>query len=204
MAADRDNPFVHLALGKIIPRPDDKIAEFRIALNLQPDLPDAHLQLGTVLLQDPAQHRESLEQLQQAVTLAPSDALTHYSYARVLEANGDKEGAAEQRKIADGLGGSPSPLRLFVGGQVMQAKLTSKPPPRYPQKAKAAHIQGKVLLEVLVGRDGAVKDIKVINGDTLLTEAAVKAVGKWRYQPTLLNGQPLEVATEVDVNFSLR
>lgn len=204
VAADPDNPFVHLALGKLIPRPDLKIVEFRNALNLQPDLSDAHLLLGNVLLQNPTQHREGLEQLQQAVTLAPSDAEAHYSYARALEANGDKEGAAEQRKITEGLGGNPTPPRIRVGGQVEGAKLISKPPPKYPQKAKAAHIEGTVRMDVLVGKDGAVKDIDVLSGDAILSEAAVKAVLKWRYQPTMLNDQPVEVATEVDVNFNLR
>jgi TonB family protein len=207
VAADPDNPFVHLALSEILARSgkaDAAITEVRTALNLQPDISDAHAHLGNLLLQNPTQHREALEQLQQAVSLVPSDPLTHYTYARALEANGDKDGAAEQRKIADGLGGHPAPKRIFVGGQVESAKLVSQPPPRYPQKAKAAHIEGTVRLNVLIGKNGAVKDIAGISGDPILSEAAVKALWKWRYQPTLLNGQALEVVTEVDVNFSLK
>jgi TonB family protein len=207
VAADPDNPFVHLALGKILARSGktgEAIAEGRTALNLQPDSAEAHLDLGDVLLQSSTQHREALEQLQEAVTLAPSDALTHYSYATALSLAGDKEGAAQQRKIGEELGGNPSPIRVFVGGMVMQAKLISKPPPHYPREAKAAHIEGKVRMNVLVGKDGAVKDIAVRSGDTLLSEAAIRAVWKWRYQPTLLNGQAVEVATEVDVIFNLK
>ena len=59
-------------------------------------------------------------------------------------------------------------------------------------------------MEVLIGKDGAVRDINPLSGDPTLTESAIKAVLKWHYQPTLLNGQPVEVATEVDVNFQLR
>jgi len=55
-----------------------------------------------------------------------------------------------------------------------------------------------------VSKDGAVKDIAVVSGDPALSEAAVQAVKKWRYHPTLLNGQAVEVLTEVDVNFNLR
>ena len=205
--ADPADPFVHLALGEILARlgnDDAAVDEFRTVLKLQPELSDAHFNLGDLMLHIPAQHREALEQLQQAVTLAPSDEVAHYSYARALEVNGDKEGAAEQRKIADGLRGNPFPKRIRVGGQVEVSRLRSKPQPRYPQKAKDAHIECTVRLDVLIGKNGAVKDIAEISGDPILSEAAVKAVWNWRYQPTLLNGQPVEVVTEVDVNFSLK
>jgi TonB family protein len=207
VAADPDNPFVHLALGEILDRldqRDESAVEFRTALKLLPESSDAHLYLGELLIHNPAQHREALEQLQQAVALAPSDEVAHNSYANALAVGGDKEGAAEQRKIADGLRGNPVPKRIRVGGQVMQAKLGSQARPHYPPEAKAAHVQGTVRLNVLIGRNGAVKDIEVVSGDSTLSEAAIKAVWKWRYQPTLLNGQPVEVVTEIDVNFNLK
>jgi protein TonB len=93
---------------------------------------------------------------------------------------------------------------IRVGGRLMQARLTSQPRPYYPQEAKAAHIEGTVRMNVLVGKDGAVKDIAVVSGDPILSEAAVQAVWKWLYQPALLNGQAAEVVTEVDVNFNLK
>jgi TonB family protein len=207
VAANPDNPFVHLALSEILARSgkaEAAITEVRTSLNLQPDLSEAHLQLGDVLLQNPTQHREALEQLQQAVALAPSDAAARNSYASALAITGDKEGAAEQRKIADGLGGFPASLRIRVGGQMMASKIISHPSPHYPQKAKSAHIEGPVRMDVLVDKDGSVKDIEVISGDPLLSEAAMNAVWKWRYQPILLKSQAVEVVTEVNVNFNLK
>ena len=96
-----------------------------------------------------------------------------------------------------------TPKRIRVGGQVEQAKLIFKPMPEYPQLAKVARIQGVVRLEAIISRDGTVQDLKVLSGHPLLVKSALEAVQRWRYQPTLLNGEPVEIITEVDVNFSL-
>jgi len=58
-------------------------------------------------------------------------------------------------------------------------------------------------MEAVIGRDGAVQNLRLVSGHPLLIEAAKKAVARWRYQPTLLNGEPVEVVTEIDVNFTL-
>jgi TonB family protein len=93
--------------------------------------------------------------------------------------------------------------RIRVGGNAQSAKLIYRPVPHYPVEPKQAHIQGVVKLYALIGRDGAVKELNVISGHPLLTPAAVEAVKQWVYQPTLLNGNPIEVETEIDVNFTL-
>ena len=95
------------------------------------------------------------------------------------------------------------PQRIRVGGQVEAAKLIYGPKPEYPPLAKMARIQGTVRLEALIAKDGTIKDLKVLSGHPLLVKAALSAVQQWRYQPTLLNGQPVEVETEIDVNFTL-
>lgn len=97
-----------------------------------------------------------------------------------------------------------TPRRVRAGGQVMQKKLIYQVPPRYPQDAKDEHIQGTVRLEAIIGRDGSINELKVLSGDPLLVDAATQAVRKWRYKPTTIQGQPVEVVTEVDVNFHLR
>jgi len=97
-----------------------------------------------------------------------------------------------------------TPRRVRAGGKVMQKKLIYQVPPRYPQEAERKHIEGTVRLEVIIGRDGSVSELKVLSGDPLLVDAATKAVRKWRYKPTTIQGQPVEVVTEVDVNFYLR
>ncbi|MBZ5537787.1 MAG: energy transducer TonB [Acidobacteriia bacterium] len=95
------------------------------------------------------------------------------------------------------------PLRMPVSIGVQQAKLIYAPTPVYPPLARSNHIQGAVVLEAIISRDGMVQDLKVESGHPLLVPAAVDAVSQWRYRPTLLNGQPVEVITTITVNFKL-
>ncbi len=83
----------------------------------------------------------------------------------------------------------------------MQAKLITAPPPVYPTGARNAGVSGEVLLNVTIGKDGSVTAVDVARGDAVLAPAAEDAVRRWKYQPTLLNGQPAEVVTQVSVNF---
>jgi TonB family protein len=90
------------------------------------------------------------------------------------------------------------PMRLRIGGNVQAAKIVKKVQPFYPPEVQT---QGTVRLHVIVGVDGSVLDATVLQGDPDLGKAAVGAVRQWRYQPTLLNKQPVEVDTVVDVIF---
>ena len=92
-------------------------------------------------------------------------------------------------------------VRISCG--VIAAKGLYQPPPEYPQLAKLAHIEGTVVLEAIIGIDGTINNLKIIRGQPLLARAALDAVKVWRYQPTLLNGESVEVLTEIDVNFKL-
>jgi protein TonB len=96
-----------------------------------------------------------------------------------------------------------TPKRIRVGGQVEAAKSIFRPNPQYPPLAKMARIQGVVRLEAIISRDGTIMDLKVLSGHPLLVKSALEAVQRWRYQPTLLNGEPVEVITEIEVNFTL-
>jgi len=96
-----------------------------------------------------------------------------------------------------------TPKRIRVGGQVESARLIFQPKPEYPPLAKMARIQGTVRLEAIISKDGTIQDLRVVSGHPLLVKSALEAVQRWRYQPTLLNGEPVEVVTEVDVNFTL-
>jgi protein TonB len=94
--------------------------------------------------------------------------------------------------------------RIREGGPPIRTRnLVYQERPEYPPLAKMAHIQGIVRMEVVIGRDGTVQDIKVLSGHPLLIEPALEAVSRWRYQPTLLNAEPVEVVTEVNINFQL-
>ncbi len=95
------------------------------------------------------------------------------------------------------------PQRIRVGGNVQNANLVSRVNPVYPPLAKQARIQGAVHFTVVIGRDGLIQNIEVISGHPLLVPAALEAVKQWTYKPTLLNSNPVEVITQVDVNFTL-
>jgi TonB family protein len=97
-----------------------------------------------------------------------------------------------------------SSKRLRVPGELEAAKLTSAPQPEYPQIAKMARIQGLVRLQAIVGQDGTIQDLRVLSGPPLLAKSALDAVSKWRYHPTLVKGRPVEVETEIDVNYALK
>jgi protein TonB len=93
------------------------------------------------------------------------------------------------------------PVRVTAG--VQSARLVFGPKPVYPPLALTTHTQGTVRIQAIIGRDGAIKNLQVLSGPPLLIPVAMAAVKQWRYQPTLLNGDPVEVITEVDVNFTL-
>jgi TonB family protein len=98
---------------------------------------------------------------------------------------------------------APGTRRITIGGNVQSAKLISQAKPVYPPLAKQARISGTVNLAVIISADGNVTDIRVISGHPLLIPAALEAVKDWKYSPTLLNGEPVEVSTQVDINFTL-
>jgi periplasmic protein TonB len=92
-----------------------------------------------------------------------------------------------------------------VGGNVQSAKLIKRPAPKYPAIAKTARIQGTVVLQAIIGKDGAVRNLTVISAASpLLVPSAMDAVKQWVYQPTLLNQEPVEVITEITVIFALQ
>jgi protein TonB len=86
---------------------------------------------------------------------------------------------------------------------VMMAKLIHQVTPPYPPLARQAGISGTVVLQAIIGRDGCIRDLQVLSGHPLLVPAAVDAVRQWLYQPTTLNGNPVEVLTTVEVKFVL-
>jgi protein TonB len=93
--------------------------------------------------------------------------------------------------------------RIRVGGNVQQAKLLRRTIPVYPPLAKQARIQGTVRFTAVIGTDGTIRNLQLLGGHPLLVPAAQEAVKQWAYQPTLLNGEPVEVITQIDVNFTL-
>ena len=96
-----------------------------------------------------------------------------------------------------------APQRIRVGGNVQRANQIFAPPPVYPPLAKQARIQGVVRLNAVINKEGLIEQLAAVSGHPLLIPSALEAVKKWRYKPTLLNGEPVEVVTQIDVNFTL-
>jgi protein TonB len=96
-----------------------------------------------------------------------------------------------------------TPSRVRVGGQVQNANLIRKIVPTYPALAKQARIQGTVRFNAIIGKDGTIQNLQMVSGHPLLVQAATEAVKQWLYKPTLLNNEPVEVITTIDVNFTL-
>ena len=95
------------------------------------------------------------------------------------------------------------PIR--VGGQIKEPRKTKEIKPIYPEIARKARIEGVVILEITVSKQGTVKDVKVLRGLPMgLTEAAVEAVKQWEYEPSTLNGRPVEVLVTVTARFNLQ
>lgn len=94
-----------------------------------------------------------------------------------------------------------APVR--IGGNIQDSKLIKKVTPIYPFVAKSAGVQGTVRFEAIISKTGAIRDVQVKGGPPALIEAATNAVKQWMYRPTLLNGEPIEVVTQIEVTFSL-
>jgi protein TonB len=110
------------------------------------------------------------------------------------------------------LGGVPSgvppppkvtPQRIRVSTGVQDARLVNKVDPVYPPLARQARIQGEVRLEAVIAKDGTIQNLRVIEGHPLLVQSALSAVQQWRYQPTVLNNEPVEVETVIIVRFRM-
>ncbi len=95
-----------------------------------------------------------------------------------------------------------STVKRIKVSHIEAARIIYQPKPEYPPLAIIARIQGTVRIEALISKNGAIEDLKVLDGHPFLVKAALNAVARWRYQPTLLNGEPVEVLTEIDVKFT--
>jgi TonB family protein len=97
----------------------------------------------------------------------------------------------------------PATQMIKVGGNVQAAMVLKRVTPVYPDAAKSLGVEGVVHLAVTIAKDGTVQEVHVLGGHPLLIMSAMDAVRQWVYRPTLLNGQPVQVETTVDINFTL-
>src|ERR671924_1687073 len=96
-----------------------------------------------------------------------------------------------------------TPQRVRVSQGVTQGLLIKKIQPAYPPLARQARIQGQVVLQADISKDGTIQNLRVISGHPMLAPSAIEAVKQWRYKPYFLNGEPVEVETQITVNFTL-
>lgn len=96
-----------------------------------------------------------------------------------------------------------TPQRVRVSSGVSQGLLIRKVPPAYPPLARQARIQGTVILQAQISKTGDIENLTLVSGHPMLAPAAIEAVKQWKYRPYLLNGEPVEVDTQVQVNFTL-
>ena len=97
-----------------------------------------------------------------------------------------------------------APQRVRVSQGVTQGMVIHRVQPMYPQMAKIARVQGPVVLAAIIGKDGTIQNLHVLStASPLLNQAALDAVKQWRYRPYILNGEPVEVDTQITVNFTL-
>ncbi len=166
---------------------EDGIANLNKALEIDPQYADAMAYLN-LLIRERADLRDTPEEYRNDVAVA------NQWVQKSLAAKGPLAAPA-----------SPgTPQRVRVGGNVQQANLIRKIAPVYPPEAKAARVQGAVQFTTLIGKDGSIQNLTLVSGHPLLVNAAREAVQQWQYKPTLLNGQPVEVITQIDVNFTLQ
>jgi protein TonB len=96
-----------------------------------------------------------------------------------------------------------TPQRVRVSSGVVQGLLVRRVNPVYPPLARQARIQGVVILQAQISKEGNIENLQLISGHPMLAPAAIDAVKQWKYRPYLLNGEPVEVETQVQVNFTL-
>jgi TonB family protein len=116
---------------------------------------------------------------------------------------------SDTAQVANGVPGAigpatEHPARVRVSSRVSMALLANRIAPLYPENAKRAHIQGTVLLRAVINREGDISHLEFISGPSELVSAAMEAVKQWRYKPYLFMGSPVEVETQIQVNFQLR
>jgi len=128
---------------------------------------------------------------------------------RVMGGTGDSQARnAVLASIGNGLNNLAqppprTPARPLRISQMMEGNLVHQVQPQYPSLARQAGIQGIVVLQAVIDGEGRIANLRVVSGPPLLRAAALDAVGQWRYRPYYLNGQPIEVETQVTVNFTL-
>jgi TonB family protein len=206
LSFNKTNPLSAAERARLV---SEGLQNLDIALALNPEYTDAMTYKNLLLREqaslatDPVQ-REALLREADVLFNKAIEARRQTAEARV---SGGTLGLSQPVLIAPGPPPPPpppSPPPQRIGSDVAQANLINQVAPVYPPLARAARLQGTVVMQVLIDRQGAIANVSVISGHELLVDAAVDAVKKWRYKPVLLNGQPIDVVTTITANFVMQ
>jgi len=182
---------------------DEGIANLDRALVLDPNYADAMAYMN-LLIRERADLRDTKEEYAADVAVADEWVQKNLNVKKSEAQSGIAPPPPPPPPASGGGGGgSPTPARIRVSGFVQEANLIKKVDAVYPPLAVQARISGQVRFTVIIGKDGSVLNVQLVSGHPLLVAAARDAVKQYVYRPTLLNGSPVEVITQVDVNFSL-
>src|SRR5882672_1023944 len=99
---------------------------------------------------------------------------------------------------------APRPDRVRVSSKVAEGLVTHRVDPKYPKEARAQHVEGDVVLKVIIDKQGKLSQITILSGNVLLIDAAVEAMKQWTFRPYLLNGDPVEVESTTMFRFNIR
>jgi protein TonB len=204
-----------LPLWKTVGLPSGRVVPTPVTLGAPPPAaPPVHHQNVTTIVQS---------NLADNVLIAPPDVPNHVAQIEdvgpppqinlntsgVLGGTGDGSRDGVWRSLGDPVN-HPSPLpvpaptvRPFRTSNMLAGSLVNRVRPDYPYPAKRAHVQGQVVLAAIISKEGTIENLRVLAGHPMLVRAAIEAVSRWRYRPYLLNGEPVEVETQIMVNFSL-
>ncbi len=171
----------------------DGIANLNKALEIDPNYDDAMAYMN-LFIRERADLKETPEEWRQDVAVADK---------WVQKALATKRSKASP-SYAPAPPPPPGPQRVRIGGKIIESNLVRKVEPIYPVLAEQARIQGTVRFTAIISKDGHILDPTLLSGHPLLIESARQAIMQWEYKPTLLNGQPVEVMTQIDVDFTLK
>lgn len=175
-------------------RYEDAVTAYQEAIRLYPRFVDAFLNLGDAL-KELKRYDEAVNAYKEVVKLNPKNGDAYIGLSDAYEALGRKAEADEAQRSAKA---------TFASGGVLNGKAISLPKPAYPPVARAAHVSGTVIVQVLIDETGQVIRANAISGHPLLLAAAVKAASEALFSPFTLSGQPVKVSGTIVYNFSLQ
>lgn len=192
---------LNLDYGQILA---DAITNLNKALAIDPQYDDAMAYMN-LLIRERADLRDSPDEYKQDIAAANEWVQKALDTKRLKAQNGisTSSSAPPPPPPPPPAGNGQTPQRIRVGGGVQASNLLYKVDPVYPPLAKQARIQGTVRFTAIIGKDGHVNNLQLVSGHPLLVQAGQEAVKQWVYKPTLLNGEPVEVVTQLDVSFTL-